>query len=103
MQREWERRTQCISCCIEQCRLNGLRIPKQRVILMPRNTPQQLEVALFRAREEENRMRIRVHRHSLAADARMFAEDGDMLRARQYHQWSVSAENDSDSFMSDED
>lgn len=103
MQREWEWRTRTLDICVEQCQTNGLRVPKQRAKFMLRNTPQELEAALFRAREEENRMRLRVRRHSLAADARMFAEDGDILQARQFHQWSISPDIQSDCDMSDED
>lgn len=103
MQREWEWRAQCLSSCVGQCQSQELRVPKQRAKLMKRNTPQQLEVALFRAREEENRMRLRLWRHSLAEDAKMYAEAGDYLRARQYRTMSASGDYDSDSFMSDEE
>ena len=54
MQREWEWRLQCHAVCVESCTLFGLRVPKKKAQLMPRGTPQQLEAALFRVREEEN-------------------------------------------------
>ena len=102
MQREWDWRTQTRACCIEQCVSNGLRIPKQRANLFARNTPQLLEIALFRAREEENRMRLRLHRHSFLQDAKLFDDDGDMQQARLYRNIGHSPEYDSDNYMSDD-
>lgn len=103
MQAEWEWRTSTLSCCVEQCQLNGVRIPKQRATLMQRDTPQQLELALFRAREEENRMRLRLLRKSLLEDSIAYAREGDQERASQYHHFAMSPDYNSDCFMSDEE
>lgn len=103
MHEEWEMRKTCLSSCVEQCRLNGLRIPKQRATVMPRGTPQELELALFRAREEENRMRLRLSRKNLVDCREAFFEDGDIRQARIYQHFIMSVDYKSDCYMSDDE
>ena len=103
MQQEWERRVVCLDSCVRQCRAHGLRIPKQRAINMQRDTHEQLELALFRAREEENRMRIRLNRKDMEDKSREYAEDGDYETARLYHAFATGPNHESDCFMSDDE
>ena len=55
---EWEWRVRMLLVCREHCAVAGLPIPKQKARIMPRETPQEMEAALFRAREKEIRMRL---------------------------------------------
>ena len=103
MLNEWEWRVRRHEVCMERCALAGIPIPKQRARTMPRETPQQLEAALFRAREEENRMNLRLHRQSLYDDAKMFREEGDRFKEQQYLALVTTPDYYSDSVMSSED
>ena len=103
MQQEWDCRARYLEVCVDDCRRHGIKIPTQRAITMPRFTPQELELALFRARAEENRMRLRLSRKSLLDDSRRYAEDGDHENARIYRHFVMSPDYNSDSFMSDEE
>ena len=87
----------------DSCSIHGLPIPRQRVACIPRDTPQRLEAALFRAREEENHMRLRLQRQSLYDDAKMFCEEGDWFKEQQYLAMVMSPDYYSDSVMSDEE
>ena len=62
-----------------------------------------MEAALYRAREEENRMNLRLHRQSLYDDARMFREEGDWFKEQQYLVLVSSPDYYFDSVMSDDD
>ena len=103
MQREWEWRVGCLDNCVSQCQAHGVRIPKQRAINMQRDTPPQLELALFRAREEENRMRIRLNRKDMEDKSREYAEVGDDESARLYHDFATGPNYESDCFMTDDE
>ena len=100
---EWTWRVRSLEVCRERCALAGIPIPKQKARTMPRETPQEMEAALFRAREEENRMQLRLQRQSLYDDARMFREAGDWFKEQQYLALVTSPDYYSDSVMSSED
>ena len=103
MHKEWELFVGCLQICVAQCQEHGVRVTKQRAIHMQRDTPQQLELALFRAREEENRMRMCLNRMDLQTKYREFAEDGDHHNARMYHHFATSPDYIFDCYLSDDE
>ena len=66
-------------------------------------TPHELELALFRAREEENRMRMRLNRKDLQRRSKEYAEDGDLHTAMMYHHFTIGPDYVSDCFLSDDE
>lgn len=92
-----------VNICVDECRRVGIKIPKQMTKFKPRDTPQQLEATLFRAREEENRMRLRMTRFSLLHDAREFAAFDDWENARIYQHLVMSPNYHSDFYISDDE
>lgn len=93
----------CLTTCVGQCQSNGVRIPKQCARVMQHDTPQQLELVLFHAREEENRMRMRLNIKDMLDNSRAFANEGDYHNAKLYHHYTTSVDYYSDCFMFDDE
>ena len=70
---------------------------------MPIDSPQLLQKALHRIRDEVNRMTQRLQRSELMKIANEHAEDRLMDDAHQYFTWSMDAMYESDIEMLDDD
>lgn len=103
MKREWSYRSEMLVRLWEDMKNMGLRTPKKVAVTMPRDTPEELEQALFRIREEVNRMTIRYRRACLKYEADQYEKEGDHNRAKQYLDWSMERQLLSDVSMSDDE
>ena len=103
MRAEWEFRKTRANVLVELCREVNLKFPRQLAMRMPTDTPQLLQRALHRIRDEVNRMTQRLQRSELMKTANKRAKDGLMDDAHQYYAWSMDVMYESDIKMSDED
>ncbi|CAL5379921.1 unnamed protein product [Camellia sinensis] len=78
MRAEWEFRKTRANVLVELCREVNLKFPRRLAMRMPTDTPQLLQRALHRIRDEVNRMTQRLQRSGLMKTANERAEDGLM-------------------------
>ena len=69
---------------------------------MTRCNIDEIRNALYRIREENNRIMIRLNRHLFTRRTRELLEDGDARLASLYNSFTNSKENESDIEISDE-
>ncbi|KAL7188930.1 hypothetical protein ACSBR1_038733 [Camellia fascicularis] len=91
MRAEWEFRITRATVLVELCREVHIKFPQRLAMCMPIDTPQLLQKALHRIRDEVNRMTQRLQRSELWKTANEHAEDGLMDDAQQYLSWSMDA------------
>ena len=103
MRAEWEFRITRANVFVELCREVNIKFSRRLAMHMPTDTPQLLQRALHRIRDEVNRMTQRLQRSGLMKTANERAEDGLMDDAHQYYAWSMDVMYESDIEMSDDD
>ncbi|CAL5340762.1 unnamed protein product [Camellia sinensis] len=103
MRAEREFRKTRANVLVELCHEVNLKFPRRLAMRMPTDTPQLLQRALHRIRDEVNRMTQRLQRSGLMKTANERAEDGLMDDAHQYYAWSMDVMYESDIEMSDDD
>ncbi|KAL7231062.1 hypothetical protein ACSBR2_009356 [Camellia fascicularis] len=103
MRAEWEFRITRANVLVELCREVNIKFPCRLAMRMLTGTPQLLQMALHRIRDEVNRMTQHLQRSSLIKTANERAEDGLMDDAHQYFAWSMDVMYESDIEMSDDD
>ena len=81
----------------------NLRVPKARAIVMRKGDMNEIHNALYRMREENNRILIRINRELFKRRTRELLEDGDEGHARLYNSFVHSVECTSDIEISDEE
>ncbi|KAL7241242.1 hypothetical protein ACSBR2_006795 [Camellia fascicularis] len=89
MTAEWEFRITRSSILVELCCEVYIKFPRRLAMRMPIDTPQLLQRALHRIRNEVNRMTQRLQRYELRKTMNERAEDGLMDDAQQYFSWSM--------------
>ncbi|KAF5932930.1 hypothetical protein HYC85_029101 [Camellia sinensis] len=102
MRAEWEFRITRANVFVELCREVNIKFPRRLAIGMPTNTPQLLQRALHRIRDEVNRMTQCLQRSELTKTANERTEDALMDDAHQYFAWSMDVMYESDIEMSDD-
>ncbi|KAL7224989.1 hypothetical protein ACSBR1_026299 [Camellia fascicularis] len=103
MRAEWEFHITRASVLVELCREVNIKFPRRLAMRMLIDTPQLLQRALHRIRDEVNRMTQRLQRFELMKTANERAEDVLMNDAHQYFTWSMDAMYESNIEMSDDD
>ena len=77
MTEEWEYRIRQSEALREEAIELNLRAPKSRAIGMSRSDMDEIRIALYRIREENNRIRIRINRSYFKRRTQELLEDGD--------------------------
>ena len=103
MTEEWEYRIRQSEALREEAIELNLRAPKSRAIGMSRSDMDEIRIALYRIREENNRIRIRINRSYFKRRTQELLEDGDERQARFYNSILHSNECTSDIEISDEE
>ncbi|KAH7847362.1 hypothetical protein Vadar_025257 [Vaccinium darrowii] len=103
MRREYQYRIELSEVLIFDCRSFNIPIPRRRAVAMPTDTPQLLQRALHRIREEVNRMQMRLSRYNYQRLANERREEGLMAEANFYIEASMNEDVQSDIQMSDDD
>ena len=84
MRAEWEFHITRANVLVELCREVNIKFPHWLAMRMPTDTPQLLQRALYRIRDEVNRMTQHLQRSSLMKTTNERAQDGLMDDAHQY-------------------
>ncbi|KAL7176109.1 hypothetical protein ACSBR2_029641 [Camellia fascicularis] len=103
MRAEWEFHITRATVLVELCHEVHIKFPRRLAMCMPIDTPQLLQRALYRVRDEVNRMTQRLQRSELWKIVNEHAEDGLMDDAQQYFSWSMDTMYQFDIEMSDDD
>ncbi|KAL7181291.1 hypothetical protein ACSBR1_040214 [Camellia fascicularis] len=103
MRAEWGFCITRTTVLVELCRQVHIKFPRRLAMRMPIDTPQLLQKALHRIRNEVNRMTQRLQRSELRKTANERAKDGLMDDTQQYFSWSINTMYQFDIEMSDDD
>ena len=103
MNEEWQYRLRQSQALREEAIELNIRVPKARAIGMTRCNMDEIRNALYRIREENNRIMIRLNRHFFTRRTRELLEDGDARQASLYNSFINSKEHESDIEISDEE